>query len=279
MNPPETDDSIPESIELPAPTPWPMVTAFGLTLMFAGLITNLVVTLVGFVCVIFGAVGWFRDCHPHQQHVAVPVAPPEQRAAPIKVSPRTIQHLAAGRKRHRARIPVEVHPYSAGVAGGLAGAAAMAILAMLYGLVAQGSIWYPINLLAAAGVPSLASADVETLRQFSMIGLLVAIVAHGTVSILVGLLYTTILPMLPAKFEWFWGGIVIPLIWTGLLFPVLGIINPALAKLIDWPWFIVCQVGFGVVGGYIVFKSGKIETMQTWSVAEKMGVEAMEDEK
>ena len=35
----------------------------------------------------------------------------------------------------------------------------MAVLAMLYGLIVQHSIWYPINLLAAAGVPSLANAD------------------------------------------------------------------------------------------------------------------------
>ncbi len=279
MNPPNSKDSLPETIELPAPTPWPMFTAFGIALMFAGLVTSLIVSGVGFICMLFGAVGWFRDCHPHQKHIGVPIRPPNERVTEIKASPRTVRHLTIGHKGHRARIPVEVHPYSAGVVGGLAGGATMAILAMIYGIVAQGSIWYPINLLAAAGVPSLALASTETLRQFSLIGLVVAIIAHGSISILIGLLYTTILPMLPARKEWFWGGIVTPLIWTGLLYPVIGIINPALSTRIDWPWFIICQIGFGVVGGYVVFKSGKIDTMQTWSVAEKMGVEAAKEDK
>ncbi len=154
----------------------------------------------------------------------------------------------------------------------------MAVLAMIYGLWAEGSIWYPINLLAAAGVSTLANADLETLRSFSLIGLVVAIIAHGSISILIGLLYTTILPMLPNKFQWFWGGIIMPLIWTGLLYPVLGIINPALADRIDWPWFIICQVAFGLTGGFVVFKSGKIDTMQSWSLAERLGVEAQEKE-
>ena len=74
----------------------------------------------------------------------------------------------------------------------------MAVLAMAYGIVIQHSIWYPINLMAAAGVPSLANADLATLRQFSAAGLTVAILSHLAFSILVGLLYTVLLPMLPA---------------------------------------------------------------------------------
>ena len=44
---------------------------------------------------------------------------------------------------HRARLPLEIYPISAGVKGGLAGSVAMAVLAMLYGVVGQHSIWYP----------------------------------------------------------------------------------------------------------------------------------------
>jgi hypothetical protein len=40
-----------------------------------------------------------------------------------------------------------------------------------------------------------------------------------------------------------------------------------------------CQISFGVVGGYVVFKSAKVETMQTWPIAARMGVHAMESEK
>ncbi len=267
-----------DHIELPTPTPWPIITAFGLALIFAGLVTSLVVSAVGLVCGLFGAVGWFRDCLPHPAHEPVPIRPPGERPAPAATSARSVGHLTVGKKGHRARIPVEVHPYTAGAFGGLVGGAVMAVLAMAYGIWAEGSIWYPINLLAAAGVSTLASADLETLRQFSFLGLVVAIFAHGSVSVLIGLLYTTLLPMLPDKFQWFWGGIIMPLIWTGLLYPVIGLINPALADRIDWPWFIVCQVAFGMVGGYVVFKSGKIDTMQSWSMAERLGVEAHRQE-
>ena len=47
-------------VELPAPTAWPMVAALGITLGFAGLVTNGMVTIVGVVLTIAGAVGWWR---------------------------------------------------------------------------------------------------------------------------------------------------------------------------------------------------------------------------
>lgn len=152
----------------------------------------------------------------------------------------------------------------------------MAILAMIYGQVTQNSIWYPINLLAASGIPSLANASLATLRQFNVAGLIVAILSHGTLSILVGLLYTVLLPMLPARYEWLFGGILTPLIWTALLYPTFDLVNPALAQRVDWLWFVLCQVSFGVVGGFVVYKSQKVETMQSWPLAQRLGVQAME---
>lgn len=267
----------PETIELPTPTGWPIIAAFGLTLLFAGLVTNLIVSLVGLLTGIAGAIGWFRDVFPHPKHEPVEVVPPSERAT-VKTSARSVQHLKLGEAGHRVRIPVEIHPYSAGIKGGLAGGAVMAVLALLYGWVAQKSIWYPVNLLAAAGVPSLAEASLQTLCEFSPLGFAVALVSHVTVSILVGLLYAVLLPMLPAKLEWLWGGIITPLIWSALLAPIMHVINPALAARVDWPWFVVCQVAFGMVGGFVVFKSAKIETMQTWPLAAKMGVEAKQAE-
>src|SRR5215510_9590055 len=61
-------------IEVPAPTPWPFVTAFGLALLAAGLVTSLAVSVVGFVVVLFGAVGWFRDVLPVSKEESVAVA-------------------------------------------------------------------------------------------------------------------------------------------------------------------------------------------------------------
>lgn len=264
----------PNSIELPAPTSWPVLLAFAITLLFAGLITNPVVSVVGFVLVIYAATGLWMDVFPGPKHVFVPAKPESEQASPIKTSGRSVQSLHLGEHGHRVRIPVEIHSYSSGVYGGLAGGFVMAVLAVLYGIVREGSIWFPINLLAASAVPTLAEADLEVLRQFNAAGLIVAVIVHLTFSVLVGLLYAVLLPMLPRRFEWFWGGIMTPLLWTGLIHATMGMINPTLAIYIDWTWFVICQVAFGMVGGYVVFKSARIETMQTWPLALKMGVEA-----
>jgi hypothetical protein len=279
MDPHEHQHGSEEGVDLPIPTANPIIAAFGITLMAAGIVTSLIVSLVGFIIGLIGAVGWFRDVFPTPKHVLYPLADADRRPKPVRVSPRRITHLQYGQTGHRVRVPVEVHRYSAGIIGGLAGGAAMAILAMAYGLLVQHSIWYPINLLAAAGVPSLSTASLATLREFNAAGLTVAILSHVTLSILVGLLYTVMLPMLPAKFEWLFGGIITPLMWTALLYPTLKLVNPALAARVDWPWFVICQVSFGVVGGYVVFKSQKVETMQSWPLAQRMGVHAMERKK
>ena len=39
-----TRDKIPNTVKVPAPTAWPMITALGLTLAFAGLVTSTVVS-------------------------------------------------------------------------------------------------------------------------------------------------------------------------------------------------------------------------------------------
>jgi hypothetical protein len=267
-----------DGVELPTPTAWPMLAALGIALIAAGFVTSIVVGLVGVLLGLAGGIGWFRELFPVPNHEFVPYVDPSKQAAAVKISPRRISHLALGAGGHRAYYPVRVHRYSSGIIGGLAGGAAMAVLALLYGLLFQHSIWYPINLLAAAGLPTMATASVESLKEFHLTALIVAILSHGALSILVGMLYTVTLPMLPARFEWFWGGIVIPVIWTAMLFPMFDIVNPALAQHVDWLWFIICQISFGIVGGYVVFKSQKVETMQTWSLAARMGMHAMEAE-
>ncbi len=267
-----------DGVELPEPTAWPMVTAAGLTLIAFGLVTSLIVSLIGIVLSVAGAVGWFRGVFPVPKHELVPLVAPEKRASPIKMSKRDIQSLGIGQGGHRSFYPIRTHRYRSGILGGLAGGLTMAVLALLYGLVAKHSIWYPINLLAAAGVPSLAEANLDTLQQFNATGLVVALISHGAFSILIGLLYTVLLPMLPARFEWFWGGIVTPLFWTALIYPLFYVINPNLAARVDWLWFVLCQISFGVVGGYVVYKSQKVETMRSWPLAARMEFHATEGE-
>src|SRR5262252_3258282 len=73
----------PTSVVLPAPTAWPFVFAVGVALIFSGLLTNVSVSLLGFVLWIMGAVGWFLQVLPHEHHEEVPVVP---EAAPVAVA-------------------------------------------------------------------------------------------------------------------------------------------------------------------------------------------------
>ncbi|MBV9959602.1 MAG: hypothetical protein JO360_14345, partial [Acidobacteria bacterium] len=233
----EEREQIPEMIEVPAPSPWPFVTAFGLALLFAGLVTSLAVSAVGLVVVLCGAVGWFRDVLPVPQEELIEVQRAITPKPAVAPSTRKVDHLQPGAEGHRVYIPVRVHPDSAGLLGGAVGGVGMAIIACLYGLVAYGSIWYPVNLLAAAALPSLAQAGPEVLAAFHLTGFVVALISHGIISLLVGLLYAAILPMMPSRFTAFWGSFLAPVMWTALIASTLRLINPALNTRIAWGWF------------------------------------------
>ena len=255
------------SILMPAPTFWPIVFAFGLTLLFAGLVTQWVVSAIGLVIAVRGVFGWWKDVIPHEEHEEVPINP-ELRPAPIMIETRSVVRLRVGEAGHRRRIPETVHPYSAGLWGGLAGGAAMAALAALYGLVAQHSIWYPVNLLAGVVIPHLGDASLEQLRAFNGTAFVAALLGHIVISGLVGVVYAVMLPMFP-KYAVFWAGILMPLFWSGLVATTLNILNPALNDRISWPWFVVAQLGFGLVGGFFIARSTSISTMQSWPIAER----------
>ena len=265
--------SQPELLELPAPTAWPMALAFGVTLIFGGLVTNLAVSLVGIVVGLAGAIGWWRQVLPVEQIEEIALPPVAERLRPIVPSTAPVERFRLGKAGHRVRYPVEVHPLSAGVKGGIVGGIAMAVVALLYGAIFQRSIWYPINLLSAVAMPSMAQADVSQLRAFSGTALILGIIAHGAISVLAGLLYAIILPMLPKRHMW-WGGLIAPLLWTGFLWALLGFINPALNARVDWGWFIASQIAFGLATGYVVSRSHPVATMQTWPLAARAGVQA-----
>ncbi len=260
-----------DMIEVPAPTMWPLVTAFGLTLIFAGLVTSLGVSFVGLAVLLRGAVGWFRNVFPVSQEEMIQV---RRTVAPITPSTRKVDHLLPGIESHRVYIPVKVHPYSAGLIAGTFGGIGMAIIACLYGVIAYKSIWYPINLLAAAALPSLAEAGPATLKTFNSMGFIVALIVHGIISSLVGLLYAAILPMMPSRFTAFWGSFLAPVLWTALIASTLELINPALNSRIDWFWFIASQIAFGLITGYIVAHSKMVETAQPGPLPVRAGIEA-----
>ncbi|MGD9764716.1 MAG: hypothetical protein AB7V27_13460 [Candidatus Binatia bacterium] len=261
------------AVELPAPTAWPMIAALGVALGFGGLVTHALVSAVGVVLAAAGAIGWFREVLPVQRVEVIPLRPPAERAKPVLVSTRAVTHLVPGEAGHRMRLPVEVHPYSSGLLGGIAGSVAMAVVATAYGLLSYGSVWYPINLLAAVVIPSLATADTAQLARFDAVAALIAIATHGVVSVLVGLVYAAILPMFPRR-PAFWGGLVAPLLWSGLLWATLGVINPTLNARIDWPWFVASQIAFGIAAGAVIARTQRIRTMQAWPLAARAGIEA-----
>ncbi len=132
LSPREVEPSI-RTVELPAPTAWPIVLAFGFTLLFAGLVTSISVSLLGAILAIAGCVGWFRDVLPEEKHERVSVL---DKAMPVTTTRPQVAHVKwMTQELHRARLPIEIYPISAGIKGGLAGSVAMALLAVIYGIV------------------------------------------------------------------------------------------------------------------------------------------------
>jgi hypothetical protein len=258
------------TIDLPAPTAWPVVLAFGVTLAFAGLVTSAAVSVLGLLSAAVGIVGWFRDVFPHEAHVAVRVVeePPPAFTRRREV---TRVHVALGLQR--AWLPLEIYPVSAGVKGGLAGSIAMAAIAMLYGVISGTSMWYPINLLAAGFFPNAVHITTSDLAAFHLRALLTAIPIHLITSLLVGLLYGAMLPML-ARRPILLGGVIAPVFWSGLLYGVLNIVNPLMERRVDWVWFVLSQIAFGVVAGLVVSRQERVRTWQAIPLAIRLGVQA-----
>jgi hypothetical protein len=265
-----------DTIEMPAPTAWPIALAFGITLLFAGLVTSEAVSLLGAVVAVAGAVGWFRNVLPYEAHETVPVLP---EVWEVTTTRREVVRMAVDHQLRRAFLPLEIYPVSAGVKGGLAGSVAMALVAMLYGQLSQGSIWYPINLLAAGFLPASMTDTTAKIAAFNLSVFLIATAIHLITSLLVGLLYGAMLPMLP-RHPILLGGLIAPLMWTGLLHSILGIVNPVLNQRIHWMWFVASQVAFGIVAGIVVSRQEKIRTWQRLPLAFRSGMEAsgMRDE-
>jgi hypothetical protein len=149
----------------------------------------------------------------------------------------------------------------------------MAVLACAYGVLKAGSIWYPINLLAAAVYAQSLKLGAAQLNSFHADSFLIALVLHGLVSTLVGLLYGAMLPMF-ARRPILLGGLVGPVLWSGLLYTMLGLLNPMLESRIDWYWFIASQIAFGVVAGLVVVRQSRMTTRENLSFALRAGVEA-----
>jgi hypothetical protein len=260
----------PRMIEVPAPTVWPFILAFGAALLFAGLVTSMSVSVLGAALALAGCVGWFRAVFPHAQEETVAVVPEEIR---LITDRRVVERLPVQGDQVRAWLPVHTYPISAGVKGGLAGSIAMAVLACAYGVLKAGSIWYPINLLAAAVYAESLKLGPAQLYSFHADSFAIALVLHLVVSTLVGLLYGAMLPMF-ARRPIVLGGLIAPALWSGLIYTILGLVNPLLASHIDWSWFIASQVAFGIVAGIVVARQSRMLTRENLPFAMRAGIEA-----
>jgi len=212
----------------------------------------------------------FREVLPHEHEVIVPVVPEKIRIASER---RVVERLPIAADQLRAWLPVHTYPISAGVKGGLAGSVAMAVLACAYGVLKAGSIWYPINLLAASVYAQSLKLGTAQLNSFHADSFAIALVLHGLVSTLVGLLYGAMLPMF-ARRPIVLGGLIAPVLWSGLLYTMLGLLNPLLASRIDWFWFMASQIAFGLVAGLVVVRQERVTTRENLPFAMRAGIEA-----
>jgi hypothetical protein len=101
----------------------------------------------------------------------------------------------------------------------------------------------------------------------------VASIVHLVASLLVGLLYGAMLPMFPHR-PILLGGIIAPILWSGLLHSILDVVNPVLNQRIDWFWFVISQIGFGLVAGSVVSTQQRVRTWQYLPFAVRAGIEA-----
>src|SRR5271168_2913130 len=93
----------PRELEVPASTAWPFILAFGVMLLFAGLVTSTSVSLLGVVLALAGCFGWFREVFPHEHEEVVPVLSGE---ISITTERRVVDRLPIAADQVRAWLPV-----------------------------------------------------------------------------------------------------------------------------------------------------------------------------
>ena len=260
------------SIKLPAPTMWPFILAFGIALLAAGLVTSLSLGVLGAILFVAGCSGWFWDIFPHEKEETIQA---KAEAIEAVTTRHEVEKLPVAPELTRALLPLETYPVSAGIKGGLAGSVAMAVLACLYGVLRQGSIWYPINLLAATVYAQSLQFGTASLYAFHLNSFLLASLIHLVTSLLVGLLYGAMLPMFPRR-PIFLGGVIAPILWTGLLYSNLGLINPLMNERIDWRWFVASQFAFGIVAGLVVVRHHRVPIPQFMGIPPHSEIERPE---
>jgi hypothetical protein len=243
-------------LEVPRPTVAPLTVSLGAALVGIGVATSLAFLVVGAAVLATGLGIWVAELLPGRGHEREPRVEPARRPAPVQAAPGTVEQLEPGLPGYRLRLPIAVHPTSAGVKGGLVGGLVMPVPALLWGVLSQNTIWYPVNLLAGMVLPGVGDMTEAQLQQFSPTLLIVAILIHVTMSVVFGLIYGVLLPTLPAiPSPLAWGGLLMPLLWTAVSFSLMRVVNPVMQRGVDWPWFIASQFVFGMAAATVVMRT------------------------
>ncbi len=254
----------PKAVEMPRPTAWPLVIALGLTLVMLGVATDIAFSIVGGTLFVIGLVGWIANLLPGRGHELEQLG---ETAATTPIVPRlgAVTQLKPGVVGYRFQMPEKVHPVTAGVRGGIVGGLLMPIPALAWGAFVSGhGIWFPVNLLAGLVIPGLTDvpADqlVQHLEQFHFWWFVGALVMHVLMSISFGLIGGVLLPTLPQipGGPLLFGGLILPLLWSGANHSMMGIVNPILNHYIDWPWYVVSQLVYGIATSIVILRSEKI---------------------
>ncbi|MFP6639944.1 MAG: hypothetical protein VCC04_06855 [Myxococcota bacterium] len=262
-----------ESMELPAKTAAPLFFALGLVFLLASLVTNVIFAYVGIVVAVLAAHGWWREMLPEEHKESVPLQPLSERAPAIVPKPHAVEHLIIGHEGHRVRLPVEYHPYAAGLRGGIAGGIAMAVVGGIHGIVSAGTPWAAFNGFASIIMPLFGATPPPDMVSFHAGIMVAALAVHVVLSLLIGIVYSSVLPMLPGHPR-LWGGIVAPIVWTAAGWAAIGLVNPGAASEVSWGWFVASQIAFGLAAGEVISRSQTVKTLQSFSLAGRAGLEA-----
>ena len=190
--------------------------------------TSLALSVVGAALFVCGLGGWIGQLLPGRGHQHEPMVEPALRPRPVAGKPGMVDQLASGVPGYRFQLPEKVHPISAGVRGGIVGGLVMPIPALAYGLISGHGLWFPINLLAGMVVPGSAARPRPSSSSSPPASLILAIFIHAALSVAFGLLFGVVSPTLPPipGGPVIAGGVLMPLLWTGLCYGFMGIVNP-----------------------------------------------------
>jgi hypothetical protein len=247
----------PPGLEMPRPTAAPLVVAAGLALVGAGVALSPAFGVVGGVVLGVGLVVWIGQWAERGVQLAQADDP---RPAAVTPDPAAVPHLRHGMAGYRLRLPVEVHPVSAGIKGGLVGGLLMPLPALAWAVLNGHSVWYPLNLLAGIAMPGVDAMAPASLQAFHPTIFALGVALHGVMSLGLGLLFGVLLPTLPAGAagQLAWGAAVFPTLWTGLSYGLMGVVNPLLQRQVDWPWFIASQFVFGLAATLVVRMTARV---------------------